>query len=291
MKIIEIKWRCFPSRISKFRRNISDQEDGCYLLFLLFLSLYRWRGEGIDAPATPCARARARSELIKRRAPHLSARQQRSERSVVPSVCRWVPPRFKQLFGSTVGPVRTGSAARPAGRWGSGVEMWGIWVGLSLRSIRNSRFSPNLGVKTWSGMKFWCLIRSRIRVWLSKCGFSLPQVFRSGESCRWGLQVRFYRSSTAMEGLMLSLGLMVLACSPRVEPRVRLNSIRTVVLRDGPAVPANGSSWETSEDLKVRDPRLHLNGSKRVSGPERRQKVLNVQTEIHVRVWDENFKC
>uniref|UniRef100_A0A3P9IJ65 Uncharacterized protein n=1 Tax=Oryzias latipes TaxID=8090 RepID=A0A3P9IJ65_ORYLA len=54
-----------------------------------------------------------------------------------------------------------------------------------------------------------------------------------------------------MEGLMLSLGLMVLACSPRVEPRVRLNSIRTVVLRDGPAVPANGSSWETSEDLKL----------------------------------------
>ncbi|RVE60855.1 hypothetical protein OJAV_G00185220 [Oryzias javanicus] len=47
------------------------------------------------------------------------------------------------------------------------------------------------------------------------------------------------------------LGLLVLVRSPLVEPRVRLNSIRTVVLREGPAVPANRSWWESSVDLKL----------------------------------------
>ncbi|XP_024143530.1 dickkopf-related protein 2 [Oryzias melastigma] len=54
-----------------------------------------------------------------------------------------------------------------------------------------------------------------------------------------------------MQGLVLILGLLVLVCSPHVEPRVQLNSIRTVVLREGPAVPANRSSWESSLDLKL----------------------------------------
>ncbi|KAF6738133.1 Dickkopf-related protein 2 [Oryzias melastigma] len=64
-------------------------------------------------------------------------------------------------------------------------------------------------------------------------------------------QTRFCCSSTVMQGLVLILGLLVLVCSPHVEPRVQLNSIRTVVLREGPAVPANRSSWESSLDLKL----------------------------------------
>uniref|UniRef100_A0A3B3DXA8 Dickkopf-related protein 2-like n=1 Tax=Oryzias melastigma TaxID=30732 RepID=A0A3B3DXA8_ORYME len=62
-------------------------------------------------------------------------------------------------------------------------------------------------------------------------------------------QTRFCCSSTVMQGLVLILGLLVLVCSPHVEPRVQLNSIRTVVLREGPAVPANRSSWESTSPM------------------------------------------
>ncbi|KAM9717536.1 dickkopf-related protein 2-like [Menidia menidia] len=51
--------------------------------------------------------------------------------------------------------------------------------------------------------------------------------------------------------LMLSLVLALLASSRRVHARVRLNSIRTVVLRDGHALPANRSAWEPHVDLTL----------------------------------------
>lgn len=100
-------------------------------------------------------------------------------------------------------------------------------------------------------------------------------------------QTRFCCSSTVMQGLVLILGLLVLVCSPHVEPRVQLNSIRTVVLREGPAVPANRSSWESSLDLKVRAPRLHQNGRLQVQKTHETGQLTRTKTEhsvIHVRV-------
>ncbi|XP_022616619.1 dickkopf-related protein 2-like [Seriola dumerili] len=51
--------------------------------------------------------------------------------------------------------------------------------------------------------------------------------------------------------LMVSLGLALLACSRGGEARVRLNSIRTVILREGHALPVNRSTWEPSVDLTL----------------------------------------
>ncbi|XP_040887659.1 dickkopf-related protein 2-like [Toxotes jaculatrix] len=51
--------------------------------------------------------------------------------------------------------------------------------------------------------------------------------------------------------LMVSLGLVLLVCSREVEARVRLNSIRTVILREGHALPVNRSTWEPSVDLTL----------------------------------------
>ncbi|XP_026154789.1 dickkopf-related protein 2-like [Mastacembelus armatus] len=51
--------------------------------------------------------------------------------------------------------------------------------------------------------------------------------------------------------LMVSLGLVLAACSRGGNARFRLNSIRTVILRDGDALPVNRSSWEPSVDLAI----------------------------------------
>ncbi|XP_018545222.1 dickkopf-related protein 2 [Lates calcarifer] len=51
--------------------------------------------------------------------------------------------------------------------------------------------------------------------------------------------------------MVLSLGLVLLACSRSGEARVRLNSIRTVILREGHALPVNRSTWEPSVDLAL----------------------------------------
>ncbi|KAM3590164.1 uncharacterized protein V6R79_004949 [Siganus canaliculatus] len=48
--------------------------------------------------------------------------------------------------------------------------------------------------------------------------------------------------------LMVTLVLALLACSRGAEARVRLNSIRTVILREGHALPVNRSAWEPSLD-------------------------------------------
>ncbi|XP_029382749.1 dickkopf-related protein 2-like [Echeneis naucrates] len=50
---------------------------------------------------------------------------------------------------------------------------------------------------------------------------------------------------------MASLGLVLLACGRGAEARVRLNSIRTVILGDGHALPENRSAWERSLDLTL----------------------------------------
>ncbi|XP_070711250.1 dickkopf-related protein 2-like [Pempheris klunzingeri] len=47
------------------------------------------------------------------------------------------------------------------------------------------------------------------------------------------------------------LALVLLACSRGGEARVRLNSIRTVILREGHALPVNRSAWEPSLDLTL----------------------------------------
>ncbi|XP_073331605.1 dickkopf-related protein 2-like [Pagrus major] len=52
--------------------------------------------------------------------------------------------------------------------------------------------------------------------------------------------------------LMVSLALVLLLARSRGgEARVRLNSIRTVILRDGHALPLNRSTWEPSVDLTL----------------------------------------
>lgn len=52
--------------------------------------------------------------------------------------------------------------------------------------------------------------------------------------------------------LMVSLALVLLLARSRGgEARVRLNSIRTVILREGHALPLNRSTWEPSLDLTV----------------------------------------
>ncbi|XP_076019162.1 dickkopf-related protein 2-like [Genypterus blacodes] len=51
--------------------------------------------------------------------------------------------------------------------------------------------------------------------------------------------------------VQLLLCLALVPALPRVEARVRLNSIRTVILREGHALPANRSSWEPSVDLAL----------------------------------------
>ncbi|XP_074555146.1 dickkopf-related protein 2-like [Halichoeres trimaculatus] len=51
--------------------------------------------------------------------------------------------------------------------------------------------------------------------------------------------------------LMVCLALVLLACSRHGEARVKLNSIRTVVLREGHALPLNRSLWEPSLDLTL----------------------------------------
>uniref|UniRef100_UPI0037E981BA dickkopf-related protein 2-like n=1 Tax=Semicossyphus pulcher TaxID=241346 RepID=UPI0037E981BA len=51
--------------------------------------------------------------------------------------------------------------------------------------------------------------------------------------------------------LMVCLALLLLACSRGGEARVKLNSIRTVILREGHALPLNRSTWEPSLDLTL----------------------------------------
>ncbi|XP_044040244.1 dickkopf-related protein 2-like [Siniperca chuatsi] len=51
--------------------------------------------------------------------------------------------------------------------------------------------------------------------------------------------------------LMVCLALVLLVCSRGGEARVRLNSIRTVILREGHALPMNRSTWEPSLDLTL----------------------------------------
>lgn len=47
------------------------------------------------------------------------------------------------------------------------------------------------------------------------------------------------------------LALVLLLCSCCGEARVRLNAIRTVILREGHALPVNRSAWEPGLDLTV----------------------------------------
>lgn len=47
------------------------------------------------------------------------------------------------------------------------------------------------------------------------------------------------------------LALVLMACSHGGEARVRLNAIRTVILREGHMLPVNRSLWEPSLDLTV----------------------------------------
>nr|XP_033465033.1 dickkopf-related protein 2-like [Epinephelus lanceolatus] len=51
--------------------------------------------------------------------------------------------------------------------------------------------------------------------------------------------------------LMVCLALVLVACSRGGEARVRLNSIRTVILREGHVLPVNRSAWEPSLDLTL----------------------------------------
>ncbi|XP_062301347.1 dickkopf-related protein 2-like, partial [Scomber scombrus] len=51
--------------------------------------------------------------------------------------------------------------------------------------------------------------------------------------------------------LMVCFALLLLVFSRCGEARVRLNSIRTVILREGHALPMNRSTWEPSVDLTV----------------------------------------
>ena len=50
---------------------------------------------------------------------------------------------------------------------------------------------------------------------------------------------------------MVCFALLLLVFSRCGEARVRLNSIRTVILREGHALPMNRSTWEPSVDLTV----------------------------------------
>ncbi|KAG7215153.1 hypothetical protein INR49_006898 [Caranx melampygus] len=62
---------------------------------------------------------------------------------------------------------------------------------------------------------------------------------------------------------MMCLGLALLWCSRGAEARIRLNSIRTVILREGHALPVNRSTWEPSLDLttcRKRKRRCHRHG-------------------------------
>ncbi len=56
---------------------------------------------------------------------------------------------------------------------------------------------------------------------------------------------------TGQTVLTVSLALVLLLCCHGGEARVRLNSIRTVILREGHALPLNRSTWEPSLDLTV----------------------------------------
>lgn len=51
--------------------------------------------------------------------------------------------------------------------------------------------------------------------------------------------------------LKMAACLVLLLCSCRGEARVRLNAIRTVILREGHALPVNRSTWEPGLDLTV----------------------------------------
>ncbi|XP_019951009.1 dickkopf-related protein 2-like [Paralichthys olivaceus] len=51
--------------------------------------------------------------------------------------------------------------------------------------------------------------------------------------------------------LLLMLVFVLSACSGGGDARVRLNSIRTVILREGHALPVNRSTWEPSLDLTL----------------------------------------
>ncbi|XP_058480638.1 dickkopf-related protein 2-like [Solea solea] len=58
---------------------------------------------------------------------------------------------------------------------------------------------------------------------------------------------------TLQSGMMMMMmaSLALLACSRSADARVRLNSIRTVILREGHALPVNRSMWEPSLDLTL----------------------------------------
>lgn len=51
--------------------------------------------------------------------------------------------------------------------------------------------------------------------------------------------------------MMVVLALVLMLCSCGGEARVRLNAIRTVILREGHGLPVNRSAWEPSLDLTV----------------------------------------
>ncbi|XP_015250070.1 PREDICTED: dickkopf-related protein 2-like [Cyprinodon variegatus] len=51
--------------------------------------------------------------------------------------------------------------------------------------------------------------------------------------------------------LMVSVGVALLACARRTDARVRLNSIRTVILTEGHALPMNRSAWGPDMDLTL----------------------------------------
>ncbi|MED6277618.1 hypothetical protein CHARACLAT_015358 [Characodon lateralis] len=51
--------------------------------------------------------------------------------------------------------------------------------------------------------------------------------------------------------LMMSAGVALLACARRGEARVRLNSIRTVIVSESHALPVNRTAWGPSVDLSL----------------------------------------
>lgn len=51
--------------------------------------------------------------------------------------------------------------------------------------------------------------------------------------------------------VMVVLALVLTLCPRGGEARVRLNAIRTVILREGHGLPVNRSAWEPSLDLTV----------------------------------------
>lgn len=67
--------------------------------------------------------------------------------------------------------------------------------------------------------------------------------------------------------LMVSVGIALLACARRTEARVRLNSIRTVILTEGHALPMNRSAWGPDMDLTV--------SGKIICGSYRIEKTFN----------------